>query len=69
MQIPEYRLREWRTHLKRIVDNAVCDPSDTRTANAVRMARKDLQRMEKYLTEHDKTGEIPRETARVGEQA
>ena len=49
IEIPDYRLREWHTHLLRIVENAVCDPSDTRTANALRMARKDLCRMEKYI--------------------
>lgn len=55
MQIPRYRLREWAAHLKRILDNATCDLSDYRTANALRMARKDLRRMEQYIKDNDKT--------------
>lgn len=55
MRIPEYRLKEWRSHLKRIVENVKCDPSDTKTANAIRLARKDLRRMDKYLEGNDKT--------------
>ena len=47
--IPAYLLREWHRHLKRIVENATCDPSDTRTVNALRLARKDLRGMEKHL--------------------
>lgn len=49
--IPAYLLREWHRHLKRIVENASCNPSDTRTLNALRLARKDLRTMEKYLSE------------------
>lgn len=56
MQIPEYRLREWHTHLKRILENAECDRNDTRTADAMRMAKKDLRRMERYIDNgNDKT--------------
>lgn len=69
MRIPEYRLKEWRTHLKRIVDNAKCDPSDTKTANAIRLAKKDLRRMDNYLEDNDKTGEIPREATAIGGEA
>ena len=47
--VPEYRLREWQRHLKRIVDNTVCDPADTCTVNALRLARRDLRNLEKYL--------------------
>lgn len=56
--IPVYLLREWYSHLRRIVENATCRPSDTRTANALRLARKDLRRIERYLETsetHDKT--------------
>lgn len=53
MQIPRYRLREWAAHMKRIVDNATCDPGDYRTANALRMARKDLRRMEQYSKDNE----------------
>lgn len=56
MQIPEYRLREWHTHLKRILENAECDRNDTRTADAIRLAKKDLRRMERYIDNgNDKT--------------
>lgn len=47
--IPQYRLREWHRHLKRITENATCDPGDTRTANALRLARKDLREMERHI--------------------
>lgn len=50
-EIPLYALREWHRHLARIVGNVTCDPSDTRTANALRMARRDLRRMDKYISE------------------
>lgn len=53
MQIPDYRLREWAAHLRRIVDNATCDSDDYRTANALRMARKDLKRMERYIKDNE----------------
>lgn len=48
-EIPLYVLRDWHRHLSRIVEYATCDPSDTRTANAMRLVRKDLRRMERYL--------------------
>lgn len=48
-EIPLYVLRDWQRHLSRIVEYATCDPSDTRTVNALRLARKDLRRMERYL--------------------
>lgn len=47
--IPHYVLRDWHRHLSRVLDNVTCDPSDTRTANALRLAHKDLRRMERYL--------------------
>lgn len=56
--IPQYRLREWHRHLKRIAENATCDPGDTRTANALRLARKDLCEMERHIltkNDNDKT--------------
>lgn len=53
MNIPEYRLREWHRHLKRIVDHAACDRNDTRTANALRLARRDLQLMDKIINSKD----------------
>lgn len=58
IQIPEYLLREWHRHLKRIVENATYERADTRTANAFRLARKDLRRMNKLLPDNDKAGKI-----------
>lgn len=52
-EIPQYLIREWHSHLKRIVNNVSCDPSDSRTANALRLARKDLRRMEQILNPND----------------
>lgn len=49
MQIPEYIILATYNHLKRIVDNAKCERADTRTANAIRLARTDLKRLEKYV--------------------
>ena len=56
-EIPLYVLRDWQRHLSRIVENVTCDPSDTRTVNALRLVRKDLRRMERYLQDdrYDKT--------------
>lgn len=49
--IPEYRLREIHRHLSRIAAHASCDNADLRTVNALRLARKDLRTLEKYLTD------------------
>lgn len=50
-EVPLYLIAEWRRHLKRIVKNVGTDPSDTRTRNALRLARKDLEQMDKYLSQ------------------
>lgn len=62
IQVPEYLLREWHRHLKRIVENASYERADTRTANAFRLARKDLHRMNKLLPDNDKAGKIQGKT-------
>ena len=31
--------------LKRVLEHAICDPSDTRTANAMRLLEHDLQKL------------------------
>lgn len=51
--IPAYRARALATHLKRIVEKAGCDPSDLRTANALRLAKADLRTLYKLLG-HDR---------------
>lgn len=50
MQIPDYRAKTLCKHLKRIVENVKCDPADTRTLNALRLARQDLRDLEKRIT-------------------
>ena len=62
IQVPEYLLREWHRHLTRIVEHATYNRADTRTANAFRLARKDLRRMNKLLSDNDKAGKIQGET-------
>lgn len=52
--VPEYLLLEWLRHFRRIAERAVCDSSDTKTANALRLARKDVRRMESMLGSHGK---------------
>lgn len=47
--VPAYRARSMAAHLKRITERACCDPSDTRTANALRLAKADLRTLEKLL--------------------
>lgn len=37
--------------IKRVLEHAICDPSDTRTANAMRLLGHDLQKLKAY---HDK---------------
>lgn len=48
-EIPLYVLRDWHRHLSRVLDNVSCDPSDTRTANALRMARRDVARLGRMI--------------------
>lgn len=56
MDIPSHILLGWQSHMKRVAGHAACDPSDTRTANALRLLRRDLRTMERYLhgTKKDK---------------
>lgn len=54
MYIPKSNVKAIRSHLKRIVENARADASDTRTVNALRLARRDLRLLDKYLTMEDK---------------
>lgn len=51
MEIPDYILRGWLSHFRRIVANGECSPSDHRTRDAFRLAAKDIIRLEKYLNE------------------
>lgn len=53
MEIPDYKIRALCTHLRRIVSHARYERTDTRTANAMRLAKLDLQMLEKYLNGKD----------------
>lgn len=48
MEIPRYKVENLIRHLERIVANCHAEPCDTRTANALRLARKDLDYLRKY---------------------
>lgn len=54
MQIPVYKAKALYIHLKRIAENVRCDPADTRTVNALRLAKRDLRELEKALKINDK---------------
>lgn len=47
--IPAYRARALATHLRRIIEKAGCNPSDLRTANALRLAKADLRYIDKLF--------------------
>ena len=49
MEIPDYKAKALYTHLRRILGNVKCDPADTRTFNALRLARQDLRDLEKRI--------------------
>ena len=50
MEIPRSKAKAIYAHLKRIVENVRPDATDTRTYNALRLARKDLRTLETYIT-------------------
>lgn len=58
-EIPLYLIAGWYRHLKRIAECARSESNDIKTTNALRLARKDLRSMEKYLPkeniDNDKT--------------
>lgn len=39
--------------MKRIIENATCDTRDTRTVNALRLAKADLRKLEKIIQDDD----------------
>ena len=47
MQIPDHIISALLPRLRRIADHALCSPLDTRTANALRLLRADIARLEK----------------------
>lgn len=56
MYLPDYRAKALLIHLQRIVSHASCSPDDTRTVNALRLARQDMRYISKLLqNEKDKS--------------
>lgn len=53
-EIPLYILKGMLSHYKRIVENAKSRPDDHRTADAIRLARKDIAKLEKIITQNPK---------------
>lgn len=49
MEIPRSKAKAIYAHLKRIVENVRPDATDTRTYNALRLARKDLRALKTYI--------------------
>lgn len=52
MQIPGYYIEALCRRLKRIADNATCDKSDTRTANALRLLNEDVRKLDRLIKKH-----------------
>lgn len=53
MEIADYKIRDLCTHIRRIISHARYERTDTRTANAMRLAKLDLQMLEKHLNGKD----------------
>lgn len=53
MQIAKSSVISLYRHMKRIIENATCDPRDTRTVNAMRLAKADLRKLEKIIQDDD----------------
>lgn len=56
--IPQSLVATWQRHMKRLADNVRCESTaDSRTADLLRLVRKDIRAMEKYikngLSSHD----------------
>lgn len=51
MEVPDYLIRLWYCRYSRIAMYAKADPRDTRTLNALRLARKDLKQFSKYINQ------------------
>lgn len=49
--ISDSLLKSACSHIRRVLDNADCETSDTRTYNAMRLLRRELARMERCLPE------------------
>lgn len=55
MEISRYKLEAIGSHLRRIVLNAKANPAGHSTADALRLARRDLRWIEKILKDNDTT--------------
>jgi len=49
MEIPDYIIKGIYIHYKRLTQHARVDPADHRTVDALRLARKDLRKLQKYI--------------------
>lgn len=49
MEIPAYIIKAVFSHYSRIASNATCDPADHKTRDCLRLARKDVEKLRKYL--------------------
>lgn len=56
--VPVYMLKQLCARCKRIAENATCSSSDTRTANALRLLKKDIPKLEKYIDRNDNVTHI-----------
>ncbi len=52
IHIPAYLVCEWLRHFRRLAIYGRYNEDDTRTANAFRMAKKDVRRMERYINQY-----------------
>lgn len=54
MEAPGYYIEVLSRRLKRIADNATCDKSDTRTANALRLLNEDVRKLNRMIKKNKK---------------
>lgn len=50
MEIPRYLLENAVRHMERVADNCRASPDDSRTANALRLLRRDITNLKRHLT-------------------
>lgn len=49
MEIPRYLLENAVRHMERVADKCRASPEDSRTANALRLLRRDIANLKKHL--------------------
>lgn len=68
ISVPVYMLKQLCARCKRIADNATCSPSDTRTANSLRLIKKDISKLEKYIDRNENVTQVYNTTSSKSEQ-